>query len=87
MWARLHDELFDRLHNARRTDLAWLSQHTGPDQVLRVLHGESRAFGVTEGDALPWEGSFCVRVLDQRLPSVIPDVRENPITAALPVTE
>ena len=73
--------------NALGMELAWLSEHTGPEQVLRVVHGESRPFGIAEGDALPWEGSFCARVLDQRLPSAIPDARANPVSAALPVTE
>lgn len=68
-------------------DLAWLSEHTGPDQVLRELDGEARAFNVQKDDALPLEGSFCIRVLSDRLPPVIPDTAENPVTAALAVTE
>lgn len=68
-------------------DLAWLSEHTGPDQVMRALDGDARRFNVAQGDALSWEGSFCTRVLDHRLPAAIPDTAANPVTSALPVTE
>lgn len=68
-------------------DLAWLSEHTGPEQVMRVLDGDPRPFNLAEGDALAWEGSFCTRVLDHRLPPLIVDARAHPVTAALPVTE
>lgn len=68
-------------------DLAWLSEHTGPEQVMRALAGDPRPFNLAEGDALSWEGSFCTRVLDHRLPPVILDARAHPVTAALPVTE
>jgi EAL domain-containing protein (putative c-di-GMP-specific phosphodiesterase class I) len=73
--------------NALGMDLAWLSEVVGGEQLLRVVDGETRPFNVVEGDALSWEGSFCTRVLDGRLPNIIPDARANPITAALPVTE
>jgi EAL domain-containing protein (putative c-di-GMP-specific phosphodiesterase class I) len=73
--------------NALGMDMAWLSEHTGGEQVLRAVSGESGPFGVAEGDALSWEGSFCMRVLAGTLPGGIPDTGANPITAALPVTE
>ncbi|MBD0320700.1 MAG: GAF domain-containing protein, partial [Gemmatimonadetes bacterium] len=73
--------------NALGMELAWLSEHTAGEQVLRVLDGESGPFNVAEGDALSWEGSFCMRILSGELPGVIPDTSANPITAALPVTE
>lgn len=68
-------------------DLAWLSEHTGPDQVMRALDGDARPFNLARDDALAWEGSFCTRVMDHRLPPLIPDTRANPVTAVLPVTE
>jgi len=68
-------------------DLAWLAEQSGTEQVMRAIAGPSREFNLEEGDELAWDGSFCVRVLDGRLPSYIPDTRLNPITAALPVRE
>ena len=68
-------------------ELAWLSEQTEGEQVLRVLDGEAGPFNVAEGDALSWEGSFCMRVLAGDLPRSIPDTSADPITAALPVTE
>lgn len=73
--------------NALGMDLAWLSEHNGPEQVLQVVDGNAAPFNIAAGDALSWEGSFCTRVLDNRLPPAIPDTRANPVTVELAVTE
>lgn len=68
-------------------DVAWLSEYTGESQVLRALEGETEPFDIGEGSAFAWEGSYCARVVDGRLPPTIPDARANPRTAELPITE
>ncbi|HEX8432738.1 MAG TPA: EAL domain-containing protein [Longimicrobium sp.] len=68
-------------------DVAWLSEYTGESQVLRALEGETGPFDIEEGSAFAWEGSYCARVIDGRLPATIPDARADPRTAALPITE
>jgi EAL domain-containing protein (putative c-di-GMP-specific phosphodiesterase class I) len=68
-------------------DVAWLSEYTGESQVLRALEGETAPFDIEEGSAFAWEGSYCARVIDGRLPATIPDARSNPRTARLPITE
>lgn len=73
--------------NALGMDLAWLSEVSGSEQVLRVMDGDGEPFDLTQGEALAMEGSFCIRVLDERLPKAVPDTRANPVTASLPATE
>ncbi|HYW07409.1 MAG TPA: EAL domain-containing protein [Longimicrobium sp.] len=68
-------------------DVAWLSEYTGDSQVLRALEGATEPFDIQEGTAFAWEGSYCARVIDGRLPATIPDARANPRTAQLPITE
>lgn len=67
-------------------DLAWVSEFIGGEQVFRAVYGDPDRFGVRPGDASPVSGSYCVRVLDGRLPAVIPDVSAQLVAASLPVT-
>ena len=67
-------------------DLAWVSEFIGGQQVFRAVYGDPDRFGVRPGDASPVSGSYCVRVLDGRLPAVIPDVSAQLVAASLPVT-
>lgn len=67
-------------------DLAWVSEFVEDRQVFRALDGDAARFNVAVGDSGLIEKSFCVRVLDGRLPVVIPDVSAEPDAAALTVT-
>lgn len=67
-------------------DTAWLSVFHDGMQVIEVLDGNAAALGVSPGQRSQLSESYCVRVIDGRLPAVIPDTSANPITAALPVT-
>ena len=66
-------------------DVAWLSRFDSRQQTF--THVSSRtAAGPAEGAASDLDGSYCVRVLDGRLPAVLPDVRADPVARELPVT-
>lgn len=67
-------------------DAAWLSSFSGGDQVFEVLDGDAEALGLSPGDRVSLSGSYCIRVIDGRLPAVIPDTSANQTTAELPVT-
>ncbi|WP_345712129.1 EAL domain-containing protein, partial [Kineococcus glutinatus] len=68
------------------TDIAWLSHFDAGQQVIRTTSGDATAMHVAAGDALPVEGSFCVRVLAGTLPAAVPDARRDPVTRELAVT-
>ncbi|UXA18812.1 EAL domain-containing protein [Mycobacterium sp. SMC-4] len=67
-------------------DTAWLSSFHDGMQVIEVLDGDADALDVSAGKRSQLSESYCVRVIDGRLPAVIPDTSANQITAALPVT-
>lgn len=73
--------------NALEMDVAWLSEHTGTDQVLHAVGGDHEPFGIGVGTVLPWEVSYCSRVLDGRFPAFIPDTRAHPEAVGLSVTD
>ena len=67
-------------------DTAWLSSFRDGMQVFEVLDGDTGAVGLSCGDRLSLAGSYCLRVVDGRLPAVVTDTAANRITAELPVT-
>lgn len=67
-------------------DVAWLSSFQDDDQVFEVLDGDADALGLSVGDRRSLSGSYCIRVVDGRLPAVIPDTSANQTTRELPAT-
>ncbi|WP_425005437.1 EAL domain-containing protein [Mycolicibacterium sp. S3B2] len=67
-------------------ETAWLSSFRDDVQVFEVLDGNPEAMGLSCGAVASLAGSYCVRVIDGRLPSVIPDTSVNETTAILPIT-
>lgn len=79
-----------QLLHAVRTQLgmqvAWTSEFTGAQQVFRFVDADAGVSAPVVGSATSLSGSFCSRVLDGRLPPLIPDTRRDPATALLDVT-
>lgn len=67
-------------------DVAWLSRFDACEQTFTHVSARRPGPGPAEGSASDLDGSYCVRVLDGRLPSVVPDVDEEPAARELPVT-
>jgi HD-GYP domain-containing protein (c-di-GMP phosphodiesterase class II) len=67
-------------------EMAFTSEFDDEHQVLRVLCGDAESFYASEGLALPLEHTYCRRVLDGRLPNLIPDTRADERAAELPGT-
>ena len=79
-----------QLLHAVRTQIgmqvAWTSEFTGAHQVFRFVDAEPGAVAPAVGSSAPMSGSFCARVLDGRVPALIPDARQEPATALLDIT-
>ncbi|WP_230205032.1 sensor domain-containing phosphodiesterase [Parafrankia elaeagni] len=88
--AREHtDEMARVLDLARRhlrTDVAWLSRFSGQNQVIDLVAGDGALVESLVGRQVDQEHTYCARVLDGRLPAVIPDARADSRTAGLAVT-
>jgi EAL domain-containing protein (putative c-di-GMP-specific phosphodiesterase class I) len=67
-------------------DVAWSSRFVGADQVFTNVSADTGVPLPPSGSSLPLAGSYCVRVLDGRLPTVIPDTGANLIARELPIT-
>lgn len=68
-------------------EIAYIAEFTGEREVLRVVAGDTGEWDVTEGLSVAAADSYCVRMLDGRVPQAIPDTSKEPEVAALPATE
>lgn len=68
-------------------DVAYATQFVGDQQVFLEIRGDPSSFGLSMPIEIPLEQTYCQRVLDGRLPNLIPDVRADERAASLPITE
>ena len=54
--------------------------------VFRALEGDAESFGWQEGESFPIDESYCKRVLDGRIPRVVPEAKREDATRDLRVT-
>ena len=86
---RTHETIEDMLRDVREAfqmDVAFVSKFDADRLVFRKLEGDAESFGWREGESFPIDESYCKRVLDGRLPRVVPDARREEATKDLRVT-
>jgi GAF domain-containing protein len=79
----------DMLREVRETlqmDVAFVSEFSGDQLVFRAVEGDAESFGWQEGTSFPIDESYCKRVLDGRIPQVVPDAKNEDATKDLRVT-
>ena len=81
----LEDMLRD-VREAFQMDVAFVSQFSEGQLVFRALEGDAESFGWQEGESFPIDESYCKRVLDGRVPQVVPDAKREEATRDLRVT-
>jgi GAF domain-containing protein len=67
-------------------DVAFVSEFAGDRMIFRALEGDAESFGWEEGEGFPIDESYCKRVLDGRIPNVVPDAKREDATRDLRVT-
>ena len=80
------ERLLSTVREALKMDVAFISEFAGDRLVFRALEGDAESFGWREGEGLPLDESYCKRVLDGRIPNVVPDARSEDLTKDLWVT-
>ena len=79
----------DMLRDVRKSlnmDVAFVSQFSEDQLVFRALEGDAESFGWREGESFPIDESYCKRVLDGRIPRLVPDAKREDATKNLRVT-
>jgi len=67
-------------------DVAFVGEFVGDRLEFRSVSGDGESFRFDEGGNMPLEGTFCRRVVEGRLPSVVPDARGDERVMHLDVT-
>ena len=80
------ESLLSLVRENMEMDVAFVSEFAGDQLVFRALEGDAESFGWREGEGFPLDESYCKRVLDGRLPNVVPDARSEDSTKDLWVT-
>jgi GAF domain-containing protein len=89
MSGRTPETIEDMLRDVRRAlrmDVAFVSKFDGDELVFKKLEGDGESFGWQEGQSFPLDESYCKRVLDGRIPDVVPDAKREEATKDLRVT-
>jgi GAF domain-containing protein len=74
------------VREALRMDVAFVSEFSEDRLVFRALEGDAESFGWREGESFPIDESYCKRVLDGRIPRVVPNAKSEDATKDLRVT-
>ncbi|WP_457419661.1 GAF domain-containing protein [Roseateles sp. P5_E7] len=62
------------LRKQLRMDVVFVSEFVDGERVFRFVHG-GEALGIQAGDAAPLEQSYCQRVVQGRMPELVPDAQ------------
>ena len=79
--------LLKQVRDALHMDVVFVSEFVDGERLFRCVDtaaGEDSV--VVEGHSDPLEQSYCLRVVDGRLPQAIPDAMSSPAALALPAT-
>lgn len=80
------EQRLSMLREALNMDVAFISKFEGDQLRFRAIEGDGASFGWKEGQGFPLEESYCKRVLDGRIPKVVPDAKGYDPTKDLAVT-
>lgn len=83
------DMLCEALHSVRvhlGMDVAFVAEFADGLRVFRYVDGNNQSMAICAGDSDPLCDTYCERVLDGRLPQLIPDTSQLPTAVALPIT-
>jgi EAL domain-containing protein (putative c-di-GMP-specific phosphodiesterase class I) len=67
-------------------DVAFIVEFVDDREVYRALSGDAESFGMQEGDGLPGETAYCMKMVRGELPNVIPDTGADQRVSALAAT-
>jgi GAF domain-containing protein len=80
------EQMLSAVRQAFEMDVAFISKFAEDRLVFRVLEEDAGSFGWREGKSFPLDATYCKRVLDGRIPNIVPDAKDEDWTKDLWVT-
>lgn len=74
------------VREALEMDVAFVSEFVDDQLVFRALEGDTESFGFAGQEGIPLSKSYCKRVMEGRIPGVIPDARGDERVRDLEIT-
>jgi response regulator RpfG family c-di-GMP phosphodiesterase len=81
------DRALEAIRQFLGMDVAYVSRIDGTHQHFETIDGDAESFGISEGEKMPLDQTFCQRILSGRLPNLIPDVQSEPRAVSLEVAQ
>ncbi|MFT7431882.1 MAG: hypothetical protein ACI971_002357, partial [Colwellia sp.] len=68
-------------------DVAFIAKFVNKERVIKVLDAKNDMLSINVGDSDPIDDTYCEKIVDNVLPNIIHNTKENDITNSLPITE
>lgn len=68
-------------------EVSFVSEFAGGQRMFRFIDGETAAFDIDVDEGDPLDDTYCQRIVDGVLPSLLPDTRTQELTRTLQVTD
>lgn len=81
------DQLVRAANEQLGMDLAYMVEFVEKNEVFRKLAGDKRSFGFEEEMAIPLAESYCQRLVQGDLPSIVANTTDDQIVRDLPITK
>jgi hypothetical protein len=81
------ERALDAVRELLGMEVSYIASMGEASQTLEAMSGDREAFPILQpGASMPHEFTYCSRVLDGRLPNIVPDTHADERTASMPVT-
>lgn len=80
------EHMLSTVRQTLEMDIAFVSRFSDDTLFFRAVEGDEDSFGWHAGGGFPLDDSYCKRVLDGRISSVVPDAKNHNPTRDLRVT-
>jgi hypothetical protein len=80
------DRTIEAVRELLGMEVAYATEFSDTHGTVTYMQGDGQSFGISDGTTMPLEQTYCQRILDGRLPNLIPDVRHDDRAASLPIS-
>jgi EAL domain-containing protein (putative c-di-GMP-specific phosphodiesterase class I) len=80
------EEALHTVRNHLGMDVAFISEFIGDERIFRHVDTKGKQKPIQRGQRLSLEEGYCKRIVEGRLPQLIPDTAKVPETAEIPAT-
>ncbi|MET1023649.1 MAG: EAL domain-containing protein [Pseudoxanthomonas sp.] len=81
------EQILRAVHDHLKMDVSFISEFGTRDRVFRQVINDGGRVALRAGDSMPLDAGYCLRVVQGRIPQLIPDTARVPAALELPETK